>query len=62
MKEQVLERISLLAFSESGRQKALRLLPQVDRTIIERELRKVSEAKELLIAESVIPFDGFKNI
>jgi DNA mismatch repair protein MutS2 len=60
--DKVLERISALAFSESGRQNALRLTPHTDRKTIELELRKVSEAKELLIAESAIPFEGFKNI
>ncbi|MCX6121415.1 MAG: endonuclease MutS2 [Ignavibacteriales bacterium] len=60
--DKVVERISKLAFSESGRQQTLRLTPQIDRTIIEQELRKVSEAKELLIAETAIPLDGFKNI
>jgi DNA mismatch repair protein MutS2 len=60
--DKVVERISKLAFSESGRQNALRLSPQIDHNIIELELRKVSEAKELLIAETAIPFDGFKNI
>ena len=60
--DKVVERISKLAFSESGRQNSLRLTPQIDRKTIELELRKVSEAKELLIAESSIPLDGFKNI
>ena len=60
--DKVVERISRLAVSESGRQEVLRLTPQIDRKIIELELRKVSEAKELLIAESAIPLDGFKNI
>ena len=60
--DKVVERISKLAYSESGRQTALRLTPQIDSKTIELELRKVSEAKELLIAETVIPFDGFKNI
>jgi len=60
--DKVVERISKLAYSESGRQTALRLTPQIDSKTIELELRKVSEAKELLIAEAAIPFDGFKNI
>jgi DNA mismatch repair protein MutS2 len=58
----VVDRISKLAFSESGRQGALRLTPQIDRAIIELELRKVSEAKELLLGADVIPLNGFKNI
>jgi DNA mismatch repair protein MutS2 len=58
----IVEHISQLTVSESGCQQALLLSPQTDRTIIELELRKVSEAKELLIAEGTIPLDGFKNI
>lgn len=58
----VIDRISKLAFSESGKQSALRLTPQIDRAIIELELRKVSEAKELLLGADVIPLNGFKNI
>jgi DNA mismatch repair protein MutS2 len=60
--DKVIERISKLAYSESGRQTILRLVPLIDHKIIELELRKVSEAKELLIAESAIPLDGYKNI
>ena len=60
--DKVVERISTLAYSESGRQATLRLTPQIDHKIIETELHKVSEAKELLIAEGSIPLDGFKNI
>lgn len=58
----VVERISEFTVSESGRTRAIRLIPQTDRASIELELRKVSEAKELLIAEGTIPLDGFKNI
>ena len=58
----VIERISELTVSESGRQRTLRLMPQTDRDTIELELRKVSEAKELLVTEGTIPLDGFKNI
>ncbi|MGD1046032.1 MAG: endonuclease MutS2 [Bacteroidota bacterium] len=60
--DKVLERISKLAFSESGRQNVFHLIPQTDIKTIELELHKVSEAKELLIAETAIPLDGFKNI
>jgi DNA mismatch repair protein MutS2 len=60
--DKVVERISKLAYSESGRQQALRLSPQHDHALIALELRKVSEAKELLIAEDAIPIDGFKNV
>jgi DNA mismatch repair protein MutS2 len=58
----VVERISKLAYSESGRQAVLCLTPQNDPAIIERELRKVSEAKELLLGADAIPLNGFKNI
>ncbi len=60
--DKVVDRISKLAFSESGRQAVLRLTPQINRTIIELELRKVSEAKEMLLAEDAVPLNGFKNI
>jgi DNA mismatch repair protein MutS2 len=60
--DKVIERISELTCSEPGKQKALHLLPQVHRTVIEIELRRVSEAKELLTAEMAIPIHGFKNI
>jgi DNA mismatch repair protein MutS2 len=58
----VVERISELAVSESGRLHALQLLPHTTRNTIELELRRVSEAKEMLIAEGTIPLEGFKNI
>jgi DNA mismatch repair protein MutS2 len=58
----VVERISELTVSESGRLHTLRLVPQTIRKTIELELRKVSEAKELLIADGSIPLEGFKNI
>lgn len=60
--DRVVEHISELTVSESGRELALRLKPTTDRTTIELELRKVTEAKELCIAEGSIPLDGFKNI
>jgi DNA mismatch repair protein MutS2 len=58
----VVERISQLAVSESGRLHTLQLIPQTIRSIIELELKKVSEAKELLIADGTIPLEGSKNI
>ena len=58
----VVERISELAVSESGRLHTLQLVPQTARNTIELELRKVSEAKDMLIAEGTIPLEGFKNI
>ncbi len=58
----VVERISELTVSESGRLNALRLVPQTDRNTIEMELQKTSEAKELLISEGNIPLEHFKSI
>lgn len=58
----VIKRISELTVSESGCQCALKLIPYNDRNTIELELRKVSEAKELLITEGTIPLECFKNI
>jgi DNA mismatch repair protein MutS2 len=58
----VLERICEFTVSESGRLLTLQLSPQTQRDAIERELQKVSEAKEILIAEGSIPFEGFKEI
>lgn len=58
----IIERISNLTVSDSGRQRALKLLPLINSASIELELSKVTEAKELLIAEGTIPIDGFKNI
>jgi DNA mismatch repair protein MutS2 len=60
--DKVVERIGKLAVSESGKQRALRLYPQINRNDIEGELQKVSEVKDLLNTEPSIPFEGFKNI
>ena len=60
--DKVVERICELTVSESGRHLAARLAPRVDRTDIESELLKVSEAKELLIGEGSLPLTSFKNI
>lgn len=58
----VVERISELTVSESGRLHALQLVPKTIRHIIELELQKTSEAKELLIAEGTSHLESFKNI
>ena len=58
----VVERISELTVSDSGRQHALRLLPYTNHGIVVGELRKVSEAKEMLISEGNIPLESFRDI
>jgi DNA mismatch repair protein MutS2 len=60
--DRVVDHIAGLAVSESGHQRALHLRPSSDRAIIESELHKVSEAKEMFIADGAIPLDEFKNI
>jgi DNA mismatch repair protein MutS2 len=58
----VVERISELTVSESGRLSALQLVPKTFRNPIELELQKTTEAKELLIAEGIVPLEAFKSI
>ncbi|MBN1398379.1 MAG: endonuclease MutS2, partial [Bacteroidetes bacterium] len=58
----IIERISELTVSEPGRLSALQIVPKTYRDIIELELKKTTEAKELLIAEGTIPLESFKNI
>jgi DNA mismatch repair protein MutS2 len=60
--DSVLEKISEYAFSESAKEKIIHILPFTDAKFIEIELKKVSEAKEILIAEGAIPLESFKNI
>ena len=60
--DKVVERISKFACSESGKQYVLQLVPRTDSQLILAELQKVTEAKDLLIAENEIPLEGFKNI
>lgn len=60
--DRVLDHIAGLAVSDSGRQLIHRLQPAFDPATIASELRKVSEAKELYIADGATPLDEFKNI
>jgi DNA mismatch repair protein MutS2 len=58
----VVKRISELTISEPGSKGALEIYPLDSREVIESELLKVTEAKELLISEGNIPLEGFRNI
>ncbi|MFH0990212.1 MAG: endonuclease MutS2 [bacterium] len=60
--DKVIDRISSLASSDRGKQLARQIFPSTDLSFIEEELRRVSEGKELLIAEGTVPIDGVKNI
>ncbi|MCI0705863.1 MAG: endonuclease MutS2 [Ignavibacteriae bacterium] len=60
--DKVLDRVARLTSSEPGRAQATSAYPLTDITAINEELKRVSEAKELLIAEGTIPIDGVKNI
>jgi len=60
--DKVIERVSQLAVTDLGRGQVLKILPTTDRAMIRQELRRVSEMKELLIAEGSVPLDGTKNV
>ncbi|HTP13540.1 MAG TPA: endonuclease MutS2, partial [Bacteroidota bacterium] len=60
--DKVLERLAALALTDLGRARALKILPSPDPPAIRQELRRVSEMKELAIAEGGLPLDGAKNI
>jgi len=60
--DRVAERLAVLTNSEPGRARARKALPASHRRTIEQELRRVSEIKELLIAEGDIPVDSFRDI
>ena len=60
--DKVVERVAALTVSDPGRGLAKRICPLPDRSSIERELRAVSEAKELLIAEGSIPIEPFRDV
>ena len=60
--DKILDRLQQLTASEPGRLLAARLHPLTDPSAIRKELKLVSEAKELLIAEGVAPLDGIKDI
>ncbi len=60
--DKVVEHVSELSLSDSGKAHALQILPAFDLQTIEPELKKVSEAKELLIVEDVSPLETFRDI
>jgi DNA mismatch repair protein MutS2 len=60
--DRILDRLKQLVVSEPGRELAGLLLPSTSPESIQRELSRVSEAKELLIAEGSVPLDGIKSI
>ncbi len=60
--DKVVERVSKLAVTDLGRTRVLNIVPSTDPNAIRQELQRVSEMKELLIAEGGIPIDGTKNI
>lgn len=60
--DKVIDRVVRLTSSEPGRTFARRMTPRVDRSWIQLELQRVTEAKELFIAEGSIPLDGIKDI
>jgi DNA mismatch repair protein MutS2 len=60
--DKVLDRLQQLSASEPARELAAHLAPMSDPALLLLELQRVSEAKELLIAEGVAPLDGIKDI
>lgn len=60
--DKVIERVSKLAVTELGRMRVLRILPSTDPVVIQSELQRVTEMKDLLIGEEGLPLDGTKNI
>ncbi len=60
--DKVLDRLQQLVASGPARELAAHLSPMTDHQLIELELRRVSEAKELLIVEGTVPLDGIKDI
>jgi DNA mismatch repair protein MutS2 len=60
--DKVIERVSKLAVTDLGRARVLNIIPSTDPSTIRKELQRVSEMKELLIAEGGIPIDGTKDI
>ena len=60
--DKVLDRLQQLVASGPARELAAHLTPMTDPQLIELELQRVSEAKELLIVEGAVPLDGIKDI
>ncbi len=60
--DKVLDRLQQLVASGPARELAAHLTPMTDHQLIELELQRVSEGKELLIVEGAAPLDGIKDI
>ncbi|MEX2117129.1 MAG: endonuclease MutS2 [Bacteroidota bacterium] len=60
--EKILRRISQFATTDPGKLRVQTITPSVDLQWIREELRRVDEAKELVIAEGHLPLDGLKDI
>jgi DNA mismatch repair protein MutS2 len=60
--DKIIDRLCSLTSSDLGKNAARQIVPHTDRTLILFELQQVSQAKELLIAEGSVPFDGVKDI
>jgi DNA mismatch repair protein MutS2 len=60
--DKVLDRLQQLVASGPARELVAHLTPMTDGQLIELELQRVAEAKELLIVEGSVPLDGIKNI
>lgn len=60
--DHVVERISRLTLSEAGRERVFGITPSFEREWIECELQRVSECKELLVAEGSVPLDEMKSV
>ncbi len=60
--DKIIGKLQQLTVSDPGRELASHLSPLSDPDSIRAELQRVSEAKELLIAEGGVPLDGIKDI
>jgi DNA mismatch repair protein MutS2 len=60
--DRVLDRLIRLCSSEPGRAFARALAPRCEASWIELELQRVTEAKDLIIAEGSVPLEGIKDI
>src|SRR5512143_3898685 len=60
--DRILDRLQQFVVSDPARELASQLAPLTDAGRIREELQRVSEAKNLLIAEGGAPLDGIKDI
>ncbi len=60
--DKILDRLQQFVASEPARELASRLTPLTNAGRIREELQRVSEAKELLIAEGGAPLEGIKDV